>query len=113
MNIEVSAWLADLLVLSGLIFMTAAVYGMIWLPDVYTRLHTAGKGVVLAIIPLLFSLFASGDAAITVRVLLIAALLLVTTPVSAHAIALAAYKQREAMQTPDTLDESERLQTED
>lgn len=111
MNIEVSAWLADLLVLSGLIFMTAAVYGMIWLPDVYTRLHTAGKGVVLAIIPLLFSLFASGDAAITVRVLLIAALLLITTPVSAHAIALAAYKQREAMQTPDTLDESERLQT--
>lgn len=113
MTFDITAWIADLLVVSGLIFMTAAVYGMIWLPDVYTRLHTAGKGVVLAIIPLLFSLVASWDAAIISRVLLISALLLVTTPVSAHAIALAAYRQQEAMQTPDTLDESGRLKAGD
>ena len=113
MNIDVIPWVADLLVIGGLIFMTSAIYGMIWSPDIYTRLHTAGKGVVLAIIPLLFSLFASGDAAVISRVLLIAGLLLITTPVSAHAIALAAYREREPMQTPDTRDESGRLQTEE
>ena len=40
------------------------------------------------------------------RVVLIVALLAITTPVAAHAIAQAAYHQRESMRAPLAIDES-------
>jgi Multisubunit Na+/H+ antiporter, MnhG subunit len=43
---------------------------------------------------------------VTSRVLLIAAFLILTTPVGAHAIALAAWRRREPMRTPGAIDES-------
>ncbi|CAA9500542.1 MAG: hypothetical protein AVDCRST_MAG12-2632, partial [uncultured Rubrobacteraceae bacterium] len=50
-----------------------------------------------------------GDPAVVFRVALISAFLLVTTPVSAHVVARAAYLRGERMEGRQTIDESGRL----
>ncbi len=94
--------------LLGLIVSTLGVVGMFRMPDVYIQLHAASKAVVLGIVAFLLASVAAGDAAVTSRVLLIAAFLILTTPVGAHAIALAAFHRREPMCTPGAVDESGR-----
>ncbi len=103
-------WLIDVLVLVGLFITTVVLVGLFRMPDIYTRLHAASKAVVLGTIPLLLSIALLGDPAITVRALLIGCLILLTTPVSSHAIARAAFLRREPMEGPDTLDESNSLE---
>jgi multicomponent Na+:H+ antiporter subunit G len=99
-------WLADALVVLGVGIMTIGIYGVIRMPDLYTRLHAASKSVVLGVVSLCLASVVTGEAAIVARVLLIAVLLLLTTPVAAHAIARAAYLEGEAMRTPGAVDES-------
>ena len=101
--------LADGLVLLGLFIMTLAVFGLIRKPDIYTQLHAASKAVILGVVPILLSVVLLGDPAINVRVFLIACFILLTTPVSAHAIGRAAFFLREPMKGPDDLDESGQL----
>lgn len=105
---SVVPFLADVLVLLGLLVMTLGVYGMVRLPDAYTRLHAAGKAVFLGVMPLLLSSTLTGDPGVILRVILIAFFLLVTTPVSAHVIGRAAYLKGEKMNTPEAMDESGR-----
>lgn len=102
-------WLADGLVLLGLFIMTVAIFGLFRMPDIYTQLHAASKAVVLGVIPILLSVVLLGNTAIRVRVFLIACFILLTTPVSAHAIGRAAFLRREPMRGPDDLDESGQL----
>ena len=102
-------WLANGLVVLGLAVTTIGIYGLAWLPDVYTRLHAAGKSVFLGVIPLLLATVLVGDHEATPHALLIAAFLLLTTPVSAHAIARAAYLAGERLGTADASDESGHL----
>ncbi len=99
-------YLADALVILGLWVMTVGVYGVIRMPDTYTRLHAASKAVFLGVISLCVSSAVTGDPAIIYRAMLIAAFLLVTTPISAFVIARAAFLRGERMQTPGALDES-------
>jgi multicomponent Na+:H+ antiporter subunit G len=99
-------WLADALVILGVFVITIGVYGMIRMPDVYTRLHAASKAVFLGVISLLAASAMTGDPAIILRVVLIGIFLVLTTPVAAHVVGKAAYVQREKMQAPDALDES-------
>lgn len=103
-------WIADALVIVGAAIMSTAVYGMIWMPDLYTRLHAASKAVTLGVIPILLASTLSGEPAIIFRVILIIILLLLTAPVSAHAIGYAAYQEREKMKTVDIVDESGHLE---
>jgi multicomponent Na+:H+ antiporter subunit G len=105
---SVVPFLADVLVLIGVLVMTLGVYGMVRLPDAYTRLHAAGKAVFLGVMPLLLSSSLTGDPGVILRVILIAFFLLVTTPVSAHVIGRAAYLKGEKMNTPEAMDESGR-----
>lgn len=105
---SVVPFLADVLVLLGVLVMTLGVYGMVRLPDAYTRLHAAGKAVFLGVMPLLLSSALTGDPGVILRVILIAFFLLVTTPVSAHVIGRAAYLKGEKMNTPEAMDESGR-----
>jgi len=102
----VSAWIADALVLLGVVVMTVGVYGVFRMPDVYTELHAASKAVFLGVVVLLVASAATGDGAIVARAVLIGVFLVLTTPVAAHVIALAAYRQGERMETPGALDES-------
>ena len=99
-------YLADALVILGLWVMTVGVYGAIRMPDTYTRLHAASKAVFLGVISLSVSSAVTGDPAIIYRAILIAAFLLVTTPISASVIARAAFLRGDTMQTPGALDES-------
>ena len=100
------ALLADALVIVGVAVMTLGVFGIFRMPDVYTRLHAASKSVFLGVISIVFSSFATQDPAIIWRALLIGALLLLTTPVAAHAIARAAFIAGERMRTAGARDES-------
>ncbi len=99
-------YLADVLVVLGVFVMTVGVYGVIRMPDTYTRLHAASKAVFLGVVSLLVASAVTGDEEIILRAVLVAAFLILTTPVSAHVIARAAYQRGERMEAPDAVDES-------
>lgn len=99
-------YLADALVLLGVFVMTAGVYGMIRMPDTYTRLHAASKAVFLGVVSLLVASVATGDEEIILRAALVGAFLMLTTPVSAHVIGRVAYQRGERMEAPGAVDES-------
>jgi multicomponent Na+:H+ antiporter subunit G len=101
-------WLADALIVIGVFIMTVGVYGIVRMPNTYTRLHAASKAVFLGVISLLTASAVTGDPAIVLRAVLIGAFLLLTTPVSAHVIGLAAFQRNERMGMPDAIDESGR-----
>lgn len=103
---SLAPYLADALVLLGITVMTVGVYGIIRMPDVYTKLHAASKAVFLGAISLALASIATGDMDIILRVLLISGVLLITTPISSHVIAHAAAIEQERMQTPGAIDES-------
>ena len=86
--------------------MTLGVYGIVRFPDVYTQLHASSKAAFLGVSILLVATAQGGGPSILARVVLIVALLAITTPVAAHAIAQAAYHRREPMRAPDAVDES-------
>jgi multicomponent Na+:H+ antiporter subunit G len=101
-------WLADGLVLLGVATITIAVYGVIRMPDLYTKLHAASKAAFLGVVSLCLASVVTGNSDIIARVVLIAALLLLTTPVSSHVIGRGAYLERAPMETPGAVDESAR-----
>jgi multicomponent Na+:H+ antiporter subunit G len=101
-------FLADALVLLGMLVMTVGVYGAVRMPDTYTRLHAMGKVVILGVISLCLASVVTGDPAIISRAALIAMFLLVTTPISSFVIGRAAYLRGERMRASDALDESGR-----
>ena len=99
-------WIADAFVVLGVGIMTVGVYGVVRMPDVYTRLHAASKAVFLGVISLVLASLVTGQSAIVARVLLIGVVLLLTTPVASHAIGRGAYLEGERMETPGAIDES-------
>ena len=104
-------YLADALVVLGVLVMTVGVYGAIRMPDPYTKLHAMSKAVFLGVVSLCLSSAVTGDPQVIYRVALIAACLIVTTPISAFVIARAAYLREEPMRGPDPVDESGKLDT--
>lgn len=85
-------YLAALAIIVGALFSALAALGMLRLPDLYTRMHAASKaGVVGAGLILLAVALVSLDAAVILRAVLGIVFLLLTTPVSAHLLARAAY----------------------
>jgi multicomponent Na+:H+ antiporter subunit G len=102
----VALYFADALILLGLCALTVGVYGVIRMPGTFLKVHASSKAVFLGLIPLLAATAATGDLAMIYRAVLIATLLLLTTPISAHAITKAAYQRGEAMRASDPADES-------
>lgn len=89
---DLLAYLAGGLILVGTLFSVLAALGLVRFPDVYTRIHAASKaGVVGAGLIFLAIVLASGDVAVSLRALFGILFLLLTTPVSAHLLARAAY----------------------
>jgi len=101
-------WLTDALVILGLFVMTIGVYGIFRMPDSYTQLHASSKMVFLGVMPFLLASVMTGDTGIIFRVILIGVFLILTTPVSAHVIALAAFQREHKMTSPEAVDESGR-----
>ena len=85
---DVGSWVC---IVTGLFFILVGSIGLIRLPDVYTRLHAAGMTDTMGAGLLLIGLsFQAGLTLITVRLLLIWAFLLFTSPIGTHALARAA-----------------------
>ena len=103
---DIVPYLADALVLLGVFIMTVGVYGAIRMPDTYTKLHSMSKAVFLGVISFCASSLVTADPAIICRAFLISAFLIVTTPISALAIARASYLRGEKMEKPGARDES-------
>ena len=93
MLVEITQGIAALVMVIGALFSLLAAVGLLRLPDLYTRMHAASKaGVVGAGLILLAVALVSFDAAVALRAMLGIIFLVLTTPVSAHLLARAAYQ---------------------
>lgn len=86
-------FIAALLLIAGLIFFTGGSVGIIRMPDFYTRLHPAGKldtmGQLLAMAAM--AIFSISDFSIEsmltgLKIIMISALVFITSPAATHAI---------------------------
>lgn len=102
----VAPYIVDAVVIMGVIVMTIGVFGLATMQDVYIKLHAASQAVFLGAIALMVASFATLDSSVILRASLIIAALLITSPVSAHAIANAAIKRKQQMRTENPVNES-------
>ena len=80
-------------IVAGLFFVLAGTLGVIRLPDFYTRLHAAGMTDTLGAELILLGLIVqAGFTQMSLKLLLVAFFLLITSPTATHAVAHAAYK---------------------
>lgn len=79
-------WIADALVILGLVVLTISIGGVLRMPDLFRSLHAASIATAFGVGPLLI---AAGmqNGTILLRGLLVLGFMLLTSPVSAHAIA--------------------------
>lgn len=101
-------WLADGLIVLGLLILTIGVYGLVRLPDLYTKLHAVSLIGFLGLVPFLIAAGTTGNPAFIYRVLLIGGTLLLTSAIATHAVAHAAYVRGDRFETPGLADESGR-----
>jgi len=90
------SWIADviagLLLVTGAAFSLLATVGVLRFPDVYTRMHAASKAGALGAGLLLLGLAVhAAEFSVVMRALAAIAFLLLTSPLSAHLLARAAY----------------------
>jgi multicomponent Na+:H+ antiporter subunit G len=103
---NIGPYLADALVVLGMFIMTLGVVGIIRMPDVYTKLHAASKAVFLGTISFAIASIVTNEWDIIFRVILIAGILMITTPVASQVVARAAAIEHELMRSPGAVDES-------
>ena len=87
---------ADILIVMGLVFAFAGVIGMLRMPDAFCRMQSSTNistfgvlGVILG--GILYSAFILENAEMTIKLAVMGVFYLVTSPISGHAIAKAAY----------------------
>jgi multicomponent Na+:H+ antiporter subunit G len=92
--------------LLGILLMVVAGIGLLRMPDLPTRMHASSKAGTLGAALVLVSVALNfADAAITVRVILVCAFLLLTAPIASHVIARAAYRTGVPMSRETVVDE--------
>lgn len=101
-----TSWVADALILFGLAFASLSVLGIWRLPDVYSKLHAAGKMASLGIASFALATALSTDLEIAARALLVAVFVVLTAAVTSHAIARAAADRDDRLQGRGSFDES-------
>ena len=85
--------LGMILIVIGLVFDFFGCLGLIRFPDVYTRLQASAKCITLGTCGILLGLFAfKGFTATGLKALLCMVFIILTAPVSAHALARGAYR---------------------
>lgn len=109
MNVEeIGKFLGAFLILTGGIASVISVFGLIRLPDVYTRSHAATKSSTLAVLLSLsgaFLYFLANENFISVRLLLGIVFVFLTAPVAGHLIVRAAYRSKVKLAEISTEDE--------
>lgn len=90
---ELARYAGALFLLAGSLFSIIAAFGVLRLPDLYTRLHAASKaGAVGGGMILLAIALVSFEVSTALRAMIGIAFLLVTPPLAAHLLARAHYK---------------------
>ena len=96
MNINVMTEIIVLIfVLSGTALSLLSSFGLLRLPDVYTRAHAGTKAVTIGLLSILFGAFIHfwfTEGIISVRLLLVIVFVFLTAPVTGHLIARSAYR---------------------
>jgi multicomponent Na+:H+ antiporter subunit G len=83
---------ASILLVMGSFFFLVGVLGLLRMPDVFSRIHTTTKGDTLGVGLILFGLMVLyGFSYTSLRILVLLALVWLTTPTAAHLIAKAEY----------------------
>jgi multicomponent Na+:H+ antiporter subunit G len=77
----------------GLLLATIGLYGLLRLPDIFHQLHPAGLVTGPAVILVLLAALFTGSAEIITSAVLVILFLLITSPLSTHAIAQAARRR--------------------
>ncbi|MFW6256647.1 MAG: monovalent cation/H(+) antiporter subunit G [Bacillota bacterium] len=78
--------------ITGTFFLVSTAVGMIRFPDFYTRLHAGSKCLVAGGISVLIGfMIREGLSQISLKLFILSAILLITSPVAVHAIARSAY----------------------
>ena len=93
-NIEL---VAVILILIGSVVSVISAFGMIRLPDVYTRSHAATKSATLSVLTCLlgaFIYFWVHDGYFSIRLILGIIFVFITAPVAGHLVCRAAYRSR-------------------
>lgn len=103
----------DVMLLLSCAVMTMGIIGILRMPDVYTKLHGASKSVFLGVVMLCISSSVIATPQMNMRLVIIALLVVITTPLASHVIGRAAYLMHETMETPGAVDESHTLIEED
>jgi multicomponent Na+:H+ antiporter subunit G len=86
--LDVGSWAA---ILVGLFFMIVGTVGVLRMPDVFTRLHAAGMTDTMGAGFLILGMcLQAGLSLLTLRLLIVYAFLMVTSPIGTHALARAA-----------------------
>lgn len=99
----------DIMLLVSCAIMTLGVIGILRMPDVYTKLHGASKSLFLGVLLLCISSSVIATSEMNMRLVIIALLVVLTTPLASHVIGRAAYLMHEQMETPGAVDESHML----
>jgi multicomponent Na+:H+ antiporter subunit G len=84
---------AGALLALGLGLATVGLVGLLRMPDIFHQLHPGGLITGPAVILVLLASLATGDAEIITSAALVILFLLITSPLSSHAIANAAYRR--------------------
>ena len=93
----------------GLAFSLSGAVGILRMPDVYTRLQCSSKNVTMGALPLLAAVVVDQGLVSSYgsRALLVALLVLVVNPLSAHALARAAYRTGVPMWPGSVVDQAQ------
>ena len=102
--------IVDLLLLIGCFFAFAGVVGMIRMPDVFCRMQSgtniATLGMLgIAVSCVVYAVWKGMDASTIVKLILVGLLVIMTNPVSGHAICKAAYKNGSRPDKPMVCDD--------
>jgi monovalent cation/proton antiporter MnhG/PhaG subunit len=90
----IGASVGAVLLLLGLAVTTVGLYGLLRRPEIFEQLHAAGLVTGPGVILVLLASVATGNVEIITSAVLVIAFVLVTSSLSTHAIALAAWRQR-------------------
>ena len=85
----------------GLTLATIGLYGLLRMPDIFHQLHAAGLVTGPAVILVLLASLGSGSAETITSAVLVILFVLVTSPLSGHAIAQAALHRRDRPPSED------------
>ena len=100
------AWLTGLLAFVGATLVLLAAIGIVRMPDLFTRMQAATKASTLGLGCLLAACaFALADASSLVRLISLGAFVMLTSPVSNHVIARAAYLTKVPLWNATVIDE--------